>query len=115
MVPGSPPPTSPGRVCSYVTSPDVEPLPSESEYRLAMPLCGKGGDRRQGQGNGAEGAACIVSNVSVSQPVARKACKAVWGSCGEKPQVKPQQPKKTVFHVCEGHSSSETENNANCA
>lgn len=57
------------------------------EYRLAMPLCGKGGDRRQGQGNGAEGAACVVSNVSVSWPVARRACKAVWGSCGEKPQV----------------------------
>lgn len=86
----------------------------KGEYRLAMPPCEKGVDRRQGQGNGAEGTACVVSNVSVSWPAARWACKAVWGSCGEKPQGSLSNQSR-LCSKSEGHSFFETESNVNCA
>lgn len=82
MVPGSPPQPV---LAKYV--PMSPPLTwnlyhQKGEYRLAMLPHGEGVDRRKGQGDGAEGTACVVSRVSLSRPAARGECKAVWGFCG---------------------------------
>lgn len=61
----------------------------KGEYRLAMPPRRNGVDRRQGQGNGAEGTACVVSNVSMSWPAARWACRANGAPMGKNHREAP--------------------------